>query len=117
MNPDKIIDTVCKVLELDKDVLTTRITSKNNPLNKPLSQSRKYCDGRFIIVYLIRKQHDKDFTYKDIAYLLGYFRKRTNEGDHEATRYCDFIAGELLRIKDKKFTEKVLKCQEAINGK
>jgi chromosomal replication initiation ATPase DnaA len=91
---DYIIETVCKVLELDRDKL----------LN--YNKRGEYVDGRFIAMYLIReklKSTDKHkdevpFYYKEISDIF-------NRKQHGTSMYACKTVPHLLR-NDKKFKVK-----------
>lgn len=116
MKPSEIITITCKVLELDVDILIH--PRSPNPLRKyPIDSSRhvqKYCDARYIIAYLIRKHHDKDYSYRAIAKMLGHILKN-GDGDHSAAIYAEWACGEKLKHKfrERLFIEKFEKVKKA----
>lgn len=72
------------------------------------NKSFKYCDGRFIAVYLIRKIYGKEYSYKKIAVLLGKILKDGN-GDHAATIYAENVCDDFLKGRKKDFDGSFLK--------
>ena len=114
MKPSEIITITCKVLELDESILVTpaKPQSRRHYMSNDTRQKQKYCDGRFIITYLIRLKHDKDYSYMVIAEMLGQYLK-TGKGDASAAIYSDWIAGQLIRSKNKEFIAKLEKVKKA----
>ena len=110
MQPNDIIDIVCKALELDVDKLKSKTSVK------------EYVHGRFITCYLIRKQGNvvgsnrvtkdlaNEYSYRAIADLLGRTLK-SGEGDHPWALNGEFICTQLLKIKDKEFCAKYEKVR------
>lgn len=101
MNPEEIINLVCKTLELDKDILLSKKKGGKNP--------RKYIDARMIICYLIRFHNKKDYSYRHIAEMFN----RTlsgGKGDHVCAMYWEWVCKDLL-ITDLKFKEKFDKVE------
>ncbi|MES2592419.1 MAG: hypothetical protein V4608_11070 [Bacteroidota bacterium] len=128
IKPEQIIDHVCKVLELDKNLLIaeerTTCPHCECKMRAKVNSTPKYVDARQIICYLIRfhspydssEWYKGEYSYKAIAKALG--RTLANgKGDHAFAMYSESNCRDLLSSKDKVFTEKFLKCELPKNKK
>ena len=106
MTPEQVIKIVCEVMGLDVDLF------KGVEGKRP-SQAGIYPFGRHISVYLIRKEHDKFYSYESIAHTLGNKRK-DGKGDRSATLYNEWIAKVLIKNKDKEFCGWLIKVETEI---
>ena len=122
MTDKAIIELVCKVLDLDLDIMLSKeapvpsgatLKEKHRYLYKETRQKQTYCEGRFIAANFIIEKNGS--TLESIAFQFNY-KLKSGKGDHSAALYWNEQCENLLRLKYKSFTEKFIKVKtEFIN--